>query len=326
MKQEKTRDLFRRYLLDTASDSERRRVDALLEAQPELRGLLEDERRRLDTLDLLEDRAPTRDLAAAVVQQVQRERASQPRPFWRALAPYAAIAAALVVIIGAVLPALNRAREALRTADAQTNLKMFGIAMKMYANESRGNVYPPLAPYDGVWMVDLQYLIPEYLPPDPAVLVHPAHPLAGQFMDELAALLSQEDVDWERVTRIVAQSYVYPGWMLTDEEDLPAFTQGARQLAKADHPGDLHVGDKTFFRYKEGIERFLITDINNPAASAQAQSTIPVLFENASLSRRNRPDGINVLYMDGHVEFLRSGEGFPATEAAASAFPPPPLE
>jgi prepilin-type N-terminal cleavage/methylation domain-containing protein/prepilin-type processing-associated H-X9-DG protein len=69
-------------------------------------------------------------------------------------------------------------------------------------------------------------------------------------------------------------------------------------------------------RLKEGIERFLITDINNPAASARAQSTIFVMFDAfgnaADLWKDNGigafnhvPGGCNVLYMDGHVEFVK---------------------
>src|SRR5690606_30836711 len=41
-------------------------------------------------------------------------------------------------------------------------------------------------------------------------------------------------------------------------------------------------GGDTILRLKEGIERFMITDINNPAAGAQAQSTIPVMADLAS--------------------------------------------
>jgi prepilin-type N-terminal cleavage/methylation domain-containing protein/prepilin-type processing-associated H-X9-DG protein len=82
-------------------------------------------------------------------------------------------------------------------------------------------------------------------------------------------------------------------------------------------------------RLKEGIERFMITDINNPAASSMAQSTIFVMWdafgENVSymdqvltgsgdgnagtgsgvLRFNHVPGGSNVLYMDGHVEFVR---------------------
>ncbi len=67
----------------------------------------------------------------------------------------------------------------------------------------------------------------------------------------------------------------------------------------------------TIYRLREGIERFMITDINNPAGSARAQSEIPVMWDwvapNAyELNLMNHiPGGSNVLYMDGHVEFQR---------------------
>jgi prepilin-type N-terminal cleavage/methylation domain-containing protein/prepilin-type processing-associated H-X9-DG protein len=63
------------------------------------------------------------------------------------------------------------------------------------------------------------------------------------------------------------------------------------------------------YRLREGIERFLITDINNPAASTQAQSTLPILWDEISGDEATHfnhiPGGSNVLYMDGHVGFLR---------------------
>jgi prepilin-type processing-associated H-X9-DG protein len=58
----------------------------------------------------------------------------------------------------------------------------------------------------------------------------------------------------------------------------------------------------------------MITDINNPAGSAAAQSSIPVMFDavvggegrNYALAKFNHvPGGSNVLYMDGHVEWKR---------------------
>jgi prepilin-type processing-associated H-X9-DG protein len=68
---------------------------------------------------------------------------------------------------------------------------------------------------------------------------------------------------------------------------------------------------RTVYRFREGIERFLITDINNPAASAQAQSTLPVMFDHIAVSLNlfnHVPGGSNVLFMDGHVEFQRYEE------------------
>lgn len=74
---------------------------------------------------------------------------------------------------------------------------------------------------------------------------------------------------------------------------------------------DIQRGGTTVYRLREGIERFFITDINNPAGSALAQSTLPVMSDwiSSDASDSNQfnhiPGGSNVLYLDGHVEFLR---------------------
>ncbi len=76
---------------------------------------------------------------------------------------------------------------------------------------------------------------------------------------------------------------------------------------------DLPVGTKTGYRLREGIERFMVTDINNPAGSALAQSELAIFYDIFSAEADNFnhvPGGGNVLYMDGHVEFLR----YPASE------------
>ena len=66
---------------------------------------------------------------------------------------------------------------------------------------------------------------------------------------------------------------------------------------------------------REGIERFLITDINNPAASAIAQSELPIMWDYIEAGSEGNPErvqrfnhvpgGCNVLYADGHVEFQK---------------------
>jgi len=79
-------------------------------------------------------------------------------------------------------------------------------------------------------------------------------------------------------------------------------------------PGNGNGGSNTIHRLKEGIERFMITDINNPAGSAKAQSDVYIMFDTLSIHPQafnHIPGGSNVLYMDGHVEFLKysaSGE------------------
>lgn len=81
-------------------------------------------------------------------------------------------------------------------------------------------------------------------------------------------------------------------------------------------------GPTTVYRLREGIERFLITDINNPAASAQAQSTLWVMMDVLSTdvgSFNHIPGGSNVLYMDGHVEFIRYPGKGPVSQSMAVA-------
>ncbi len=83
-------------------------------------------------------------------------------------------------------------------------------------------------------------------------------------------------------------------------------------------------GDGTsLYRFREGIERFLITDINNPAASAMAQSELAIMWDmvtteaSDSAQFNHVPGGANTLYMDGHVSYNRYPEAFPATAEAA---------
>jgi len=64
----------------------------------------------------------------------------------------------------------------------------------------------------------------------------------------------------------------------------------------------------TTYRLREGIERFFVTDINNPAGSAMAQSELPVMWDiisSRTYDFNHIPGGSNVLFMDGHVEFIR---------------------
>jgi len=86
-------------------------------------------------------------------------------------------------------------------------------------------------------------------------------------------------------------------------------------------------GGAVIHRLKEGIERFLITDINNPAGSARAQSDIALMYDRIIFaagdadynSRMNHlPGGSNVLYMDGHVNFKKfPQDDFPISKVHA---------
>lgn len=78
---------------------------------------------------------------------------------------------------------------------------------------------------------------------------------------------------------------------------------------------------QTIFRTREGIERFFITDINNPGASAKAQSEIVIMFDvlSSDPSAYNHvPGGVNALYLDGHVTFLKYPGKFPVSPGFAN--------
>ncbi len=88
---------------------------------------------------------------------------------------------------------------------------------------------------------------------------------------------------------------------------------GALGLTLAGQGYGSGAGD-SILRLREGVERFMITDINNPAGSAKAQSQIPIMTDllgTAPHLFNHIPGGANSLYMDGHVQFIRyPGEDF----------------
>jgi prepilin-type N-terminal cleavage/methylation domain-containing protein/prepilin-type processing-associated H-X9-DG protein len=97
-----------------------------------------------------------------------------------------------------------------------------------------------------------------------------------------------------------------PGLMDEDIDDLPE--------------GQGNAGGTIIYRLREGIERFMITDINNPAASAMAQSEIALIWDQVETTPEDFnhiPGGGNCLFMDGHVEFITYPGKFPVNRAMA---------
>jgi prepilin-type N-terminal cleavage/methylation domain-containing protein/prepilin-type processing-associated H-X9-DG protein len=85
---------------------------------------------------------------------------------------------------------------------------------------------------------------------------------------------------------------------------------------------------ESYPRIREGVERFFITDINNPASGSTGQSTLAVMWDawsgelttnaghrivDGQMAFNHLPGGANVLYMDGHVEFVRYNSEYPVT-------------
>ena len=79
-------------------------------------------------------------------------------------------------------------------------------------------------------------------------------------------------------------------------------------------------GGEIVYHLREGVERFLITDINNPAGSAKAQSDIWVMMDafgsgTATSAFNHIPGGSNVLFMDGHIAFMKYPDKAPVCKS-----------
>jgi prepilin-type N-terminal cleavage/methylation domain-containing protein/prepilin-type processing-associated H-X9-DG protein len=69
-------------------------------------------------------------------------------------------------------------------------------------------------------------------------------------------------------------------------------------------------GDNIFYRLGIGIGKVFISDINDPSLDYESDSSIPVLFDSFAMFGKATlnhavPQGGNVLYLDGHVEFKK---------------------
>jgi prepilin-type processing-associated H-X9-DG protein len=216
----------------------------------------------------------------------------------------------MVVALLICLPALNRAREASHRASCQNNLKQLGIVCKMYAGENRGEYSPPLSPILDNWMFDMRVIYPEYLS-DFSVLICPDSPF--QRADVFASSRNNDTGDPGCVSSLF---YIYTGYTIFSDEQ----AQGLF---------DAYMVDPVSVIEGKQVDALVpVWPDSTRIEGGVGQHDIPLMWDRVPLGEdefAHRPEGVNVLHFDGHVEFVRysfynSSNYFPATRVGAETF------
>jgi prepilin-type N-terminal cleavage/methylation domain-containing protein/prepilin-type processing-associated H-X9-DG protein len=252
----------------------------------------------------------------------------------------------IVVVAAITLPRIARSREKAARVACQSNLKQMGLIFKTYANESLGEKFPTVG--RGFAAIDGPALYPDYMTDD-TLLVCPSDSDAVAFLDrggpDGVGFWYELDANGNRrvdPSRFSALSYLYMGWVATEAAHLENVggilsAHGLTLNNNIDHPikdedldttgsgglgpGTGNAGGDTIYRIRMGIEWELYPDrVQHPTVIALPQSTIPLLFDTVSTdigSFNHVPTGANVLYVDGHIEFVRYPENYPVSGDAA---------
>lgn len=192
------------------------------------------------------------------------------------------------------------------------NLKVLFLAFEMYS-DNHDDVFPELSPTPGVLAVreDPEYsgIHPDYLA-DLYCLTCPnvgtSRPPERWFWEEPPP----PPPSFNTVSN--DQSYLYLGYAIPDQATLEQFAAAYRARIAAGRPFDKDLRTTSDGGISLEIPR-LRKDIPGITDTKEALSKIPVFIERPLA---HIPGGSNVLYADGHVEFIKMNAKWPVTEEA----------
>ncbi len=176
---------------------------------------------------------------------------------------------------------------------------------------------------EGVEAIDASYTYFSFLfdrcrDEDTQTPVDDARNMAANIGVEIPADITTMPAQFHDTWKDLFQSTI-PMGMLDNPEGFRAMADMDRTVPAGNGNGG--GASKTVYRLREGIERFLITDINHAGAGNVAQSGVFIMLDNVSTQAakfNHVPGGSNVLYMDGHVEFVRYPAQAPVTRSMAA--------
>lgn len=186
------------------------------------------------------------------------------------------------ILVAVVLPTIGRAGEGARRLACQTNMKLLSISLQFYAGEHDG-IWPALSPGVALLQPDWQSLL--------------------EGMEGAEVVLTCPSSD----ETIPGGTYYYLGYAITSEQEAAAFAAAVR--VRAAEGGGFDDDLPVPASHGSGNISKLRTLIESPPG-APGPDAIPVLLEKDVY---HAPEGMNVLFLDGHVEFINLDDKFPVT-------------
>ena len=221
----------------------------------------------------------------------------------------------IALLISILLPSLNRARETANRVKCASNLKQIGLAILLYSNENRG-LYPrtkastPKAALTGT-IHNMQAI--SHTAPDP--FTNTAADATDNVPQSLVLLLRTQDITSEVFTcpSSNAEKDTYGGGTnaAINKSNFTDLTKNLSYSYQDPYPDSTAIGAGFKLNNSISAEFAVGSDINPGTTGTDDNVLFPSNTSSAkdmkqANSNNHDGDGQNVLFGDGHVEFLQN--------------------